>query len=1158
MAVQRSGSWFSQSRVDTSTMKSVESAVQADFDTLLAAFATNVDPTSGIAIPYILRGFKISSTGVIGNPANTLSMIVANSGVFEGASLTAGTFYLTEVNAPNELLDGNTNSSVVTGAFAASTTNYIGLDFNRALDPNTADVTYFWDVASNSQFSRVVPLARTLNYVITISTLPFTDPSQVNICPIAQVMTDSSNNVVSIEDARPLFFALGRGGQVPDLSYVYPWDQGRTPNGTTESSTNPTTDVFSGGDKSIGSLKELIDAFLSQIKEIQGTPFWSSPAGGSGGGGSIIHLREDSVNTVVTGSGAVTHSESVAGLINWTSDIVLKVMGSKLTYKVLANPSTTDITLSDNQVAYINLVRDVPIAPNLIWTNGSPVVTSVGAASWTTLLLPGDYVRLASANDSFYYQILTVDSASQVTLTTNYAEPSSPSSGEASFYAYGSYQTVSNPQVRPTSDVLIADRASVPFTADMYWLFLRADNVPATGFPYTIAAAPTGAVRSDGVATFLTTVANSIVVGQYVAVASVTDVSFNGTYQVLSVPTTTTFTVNNAGPDATSGSGTVSTRAIVYDRNSGILVQGESTSIDGQFPAAVLAYMGSPGVDSSSPIYGNALHVDSPIFIDNGDSLTEAASKLDLSLDTPLRLYASIPTNNASIQINASEIRIPNESSKSVSPIALTTPAFVASSINFQTNTTTGGTFNLTFPSSTIGKFRRLAFSLSNTGTMNAIFSAEFSGPYTPSILPDAATLYVTGTLPVGWIDLECTGNAGGIGQFEGPSATVPNTIVNDDIVNVVGGGGGGSSGIENIDDFAGDGVTTSFTLSIAPGDITNTFVFVSGVYQQKDRYTLSGDVITFVTAPPPPAIGVTNNIEVSIGTLASGAYIATGNIIVNTFSGDGTTTTFTMTNTVGSINSSNVYITGVYQEKGTYSISGTSLIFSEAPPIGTNNIEVNLGTFIPIGTPSAGTVVRSSFGAGAFLPPTIQRLTAGSGTYTTPAGVLYLKVRMIGGGAGGASTATTGSGGGGGAGGYLEFIVSSPSATYPFGVGISGAVNTVGGDTTFSTNTSGGGQVGSAGLDGGVGGVGGTNTFALGTLVINTPGNGGNTGEGSNATGGALGGTGGAGPWGGAGIAGTGAGAVNSGSGGGGGNDGTSTAGIGGSGLIIVEEHYQ
>lgn len=60
---------------------------------------------------------------------------------------------------------------------------------------------------------------------------------------------------------------------------------------------------------------------------------------------------------------------------------------------------------------------------------------------------------------------------------------------------------------------------------------------------------------------------------------------------------------------------------------------------------------------------------------------------------------------------------------------------------------------------------------------------------------------------------------------------------------------------------------------------------------------------------------------------------------IVN-FTGDGSIVTFTLPITPLNENWTQVYINGVYQFKNTYSVSGTSLIFSEAPPI-TSKIEV-------------------------------------------------------------------------------------------------------------------------------------------------------------------------------------------------------------------------
>ena len=60
---------------------------------------------------------------------------------------------------------------------------------------------------------------------------------------------------------------------------------------------------------------------------------------------------------------------------------------------------------------------------------------------------------------------------------------------------------------------------------------------------------------------------------------------------------------------------------------------------------------------------------------------------------------------------------------------------------------------------------------------------------------------------------------------------------------------------------------------------------------------------------------------------------------IVN-YTGDGTTALFTLPEPPISENFINIYINGVYQNKNTFSVSGTTLTFSEAPPL-TSVIEV-------------------------------------------------------------------------------------------------------------------------------------------------------------------------------------------------------------------------
>ena len=69
---------------------------------------------------------------------------------------------------------------------------------------------------------------------------------------------------------------------------------------------------------------------------------------------------------------------------------------------------------------------------------------------------------------------------------------------------------------------------------------------------------------------------------------------------------------------------------------------------------------------------------------------------------------------------------------------------------------------------------------------------------------------------------------------------------------------------------------------------------------------------------------------------ITSGAGITT---IVN-FTGDGTTVSFGLGNATNE-NTTNVYINGVYQQKNTYSLSGSNLVFSTAPPT-TSTIEVS------------------------------------------------------------------------------------------------------------------------------------------------------------------------------------------------------------------------
>ena len=65
-------------------------------------------------------------------------------------------------------------------------------------------------------------------------------------------------------------------------------------------------------------------------------------------------------------------------------------------------------------------------------------------------------------------------------------------------------------------------------------------------------------------------------------------------------------------------------------------------------------------------------------------------------------------------------------------------------------------------------------------------------------------------------------------------------------------------SGAGIVENFTGTGSQTVFTLANAPFNENTTQVYINGVYQQKNTYTVAGATLTFSTAPP-----YTSSIEV-------------------------------------------------------------------------------------------------------------------------------------------------------------------------------------------------------------------------------------------------------------------------------------------------------
>ena len=209
--------------------------------------------------------------------------------------------------------------------------------------------------------------------------------------------------------------------------------------------------------------------------------------------------------------------------------------------------------------------------------------------------------------------------------------------------------------------------------------------------------------------------------------------------------------------------------------------------------------------------------------------------------------------------------------------------------------------------------------------------------------------------------------------------------------------------------------LATGFTLTITsdianlqPTDLTNQGGFYPEVITDSfDRATIqiqqmAGEVSRSIKVPLsdstfdmelPGALARANSFVAFDGngaltTQAASSSAAPTSITRQVFSGTGSQTVFTLASDPGGAgNSAQVFIGGVYQQRNTYTIAGTTLTFSQAPVAGTNNIEF-VNFLIGSGSNGVGIV-------------TLTGDVTGSGTGTVPAtvaanAVTFAKMQQI------------------------------------------------------------------------------------------------------------------------------------------------------------------
>ena len=168
---------------------------------------------------------------------------------------------------------------------------------------------------------------------------------------------------------------------------------------------------------------------------------------------------------------------------------------------------------------------------------------------------------------------------------------------------------------------------------------------------------------------------------------------------------------------------------------------------------------------------------------------------------------------------------------------------------------------------------------------------------------------------------------------------------------------------------------TTDFVLSVTPSSEDNLIVFVEGVYQNKNSYSLTSSTLTLSGAP-----GSGEEVVVHIvSDLISGQ-----SLVRNNFTGDNSTTDFTLTLAPMNENNTFVYLDGVYQEKSEYSVSGTTLSFTGAPATG-DSIEVIIPKTTELQQPAVGSIDDATmYDTTVLIPQTVTATTVASTSATT------------------------------------------------------------------------------------------------------------------------------------------------------------------------------
>jgi hypothetical protein len=163
----------------------------------------------------------------------------------------------------------------------------------------------------------------------------------------------------------------------------------------------------------------------------------------------------------------------------------------------------------------------------------------------------------------------------------------------------------------------------------------------------------------------------------------------------------------------------------------------------------------------------------------------------------------------------------------------------------------------------------------------------------------------------------------------------------------------------------------SSFEARVTAASIRDT---ASDVVLTRLGSTSAGDGASLVGVQDAGSYYAATTVEGVLQELGASGGTVGINAIVDNFTGDGADTTFTLSKAPVSQNTIDVFINGVYQNKADFSFAGTTLTFTQAPPLG-SEIEVCINTNALAGTVAASNVSYNQGSSGAVNRTVLTKL---------------------------------------------------------------------------------------------------------------------------------------------------------------------------------------